>query len=43
MDALQLLILRMRDVPDVIRHIPVVHGVILSFILCIPLVENILV
>jgi hypothetical protein len=43
MDALQLFILRMRDVPNVIRHVPVVHEVIHSFILCIPLVENILV
>jgi hypothetical protein len=43
MDALQLFILRMRDVPNVIRHVPVVHDVIHSFLLCIPLVENILV
>ncbi len=42
MDALQLFILRMRDVPNVIRHVPVVHDVIHSFILCIHLIEKIL-
>jgi hypothetical protein len=36
MDALQLFILRMRDVPDIIRHVPVVHDVIHSFIIYIP-------
>ncbi len=39
MDALQLLILCMRDVPNVIRHVPVVHDVVHSFIVCIPLVD----
>jgi hypothetical protein len=41
MDALQLFVLRMRHVPDVIRHVPVVHDVIHSFIFCIPLVKKI--
>jgi hypothetical protein len=32
MDALQLFILRTRDVPNVIRHVPVVHDAIRSLL-----------